>query len=83
MRKFLVFSFALLFMLTTQFANATESEYQVIHESTDLIPLNASNTEFKFRYGENLGYYNKLTDIKLITDFDNIIILDDYEYILT
>ncbi len=49
----------------------------VIHAS-NITPLNEEKTEYKFRYGTDIGYYNKDLNIKFLTNFDNIYLLDKY-----
>lgn len=90
MRKIIVFSSAILMLLIVNLsANAIEvkaSDYEVVNDSsevseaqaTKVIPLNEEKTEFKFNYGEKLGYYNKETNVKFAGDFDNIVLFDKY-----
>ena len=58
--------------------DAPESESAEELKPTNITPLNEEQTEYKFKYGKKLGYFNKDSNIKFITDFDNIQLLDEY-----
>ncbi len=73
---------------------AKSSDYEVIQEDDNastqettqnielqykkLIPLDNVGNEFKFKSQDGIGYYNKNENIQLLTNFDNISLLDKY-----